>query len=102
MKYIDLLAIEGQEIHPKKISMHEIYMNLARMLALKSTCHRGQNGCVVTQHGRIISTGYNGSPDQAEECISRPECRQQGTKVIVPMGSVYQQPKEFEIKKENT
>lgn len=101
MKYCNLINENIVELYvkgkPKDISMNDIYMNMCRMLAMKSTCKRGQAGCVVTRHGRIISTGYNGSPDHAEECIGRENCRQQGSKVVVTM-NVYEQPREIEIK----
>lgn len=84
---------------PKAVSMIDVYMNLANMLALKSTCKRGQAGCVVTRRGRIISTGYNGSPDHAEECIARPACRQKGSKITISF-DFKEQPQEYEVKTE--
>jgi dCMP deaminase len=101
MKFRNLINESIVELYvkgkPKEISMHDIYMNLAVMLSFKSTCKRGQAGCVVTHHGRIISTGYNGSPDHMEECISRENCRQQGSKVTVSLDAI-SQPREIEIK----
>lgn len=97
MKYKQLITIDPKYVEPKSISMHEIYMNLAIALSMKSTCKRGKAGCVVTRYGRIISTGYNGSPSHAEECISREACRQQGSIVAASM-NLYSQPKNYEIK----
>jgi dCMP deaminase len=100
MKYNKLIDVPKElQANPKSVSMTDVYMNLANLLALKSTCQRGQAGCVVTRNGRIISTGYNGSPDHAEECISRPSCRQQGTKIAIAW-DIYSQSTETEIKTE--
>jgi dCMP deaminase len=75
--------IVGVELKPKQLSMTDIYMNFANMLSLKSTCRRGQAGCVVVKNGRVISTGYNGSPAGATECISREACRQKGSTINI-------------------
>lgn len=46
----------------------QIYMEVARVLAKRSTCTRGQVGAVLVLDGRIIATGYNGSPPGAAHC----------------------------------
>lgn len=43
-------------------------MEVARVLAKRSTCTRGQVGAVLVLERRIIATGYNGSPPGAAEC----------------------------------
>jgi dCMP deaminase len=78
MKYVDMLKPLDGLIYPKEITTHDIYLNLAFMLAKKSTCRRGYAGCVVTRNGRIISTGYNGSPPGALECLDFITCRIKG------------------------
>jgi len=67
--------------NPKELDLRDIFMNLAFMLSFKSTCRRGNAGCVIVKDGRIVSVGYNGVPSKATECIEREECRQQGSMV---------------------
>jgi dCMP deaminase len=98
MKYKDMLVPWKGLIGPKDIATHDIYLNLAFMLAKKSTCRRGYAGCVVTRNGRIISTGYNGSPPKAKECLDLITCRQKGS--IIEMVDPYLTYKEYEIQTE--
>jgi dCMP deaminase len=45
-------------------------MHLAIEAARRSTCHKKMVGCVVTDvNGRIVSTGYNGSPAGMRHCV---------------------------------
>lgn len=43
-------------------------MRVARVAATRSTCSRAHVGAVITQHGRVISTGYNGAPSKMPHC----------------------------------
>jgi len=78
--YKDLLHIP-EKVSPKDIDLRDVFMNLAFMLSLKSTCRRAKAGCVITKDQRIISVGYNGVPPKQKECIERDECRQKGSKI---------------------
>jgi dCMP deaminase len=51
-----------------RISRNEMMMRIAYILALRGTCDRAQVGAVITCNGRIISTGYNGSPPGEPHC----------------------------------
>lgn len=44
-------------------TFEHIYMSLAKILSLRSTCSRRQVGCVITSHDyrRVLSVGYNGN-----------------------------------------
>ncbi len=45
-------------------------MDMARMVATRSTCNRLQVGCVlVTDDHRVLSTGFNGSPPGEPHCL---------------------------------
>ena len=50
--------------------MHDqLFMDLCHRLAQESTCLRARVGCVLTTAaGRILSTGYNGSPAGITHC----------------------------------
>lgn len=54
-------------------SRDDTYLEVARAFAKRSTCKRGQVGAVIVKDRRIISTGYNGAPTGAQECIES-EC----------------------------
>ena len=55
-----------------------VFMQAARLFALRSTCERGHVGAVIVQDRRIISHGYNGSPPGMKHCTEVgcevPEC----------------------------
>jgi dCMP deaminase len=49
-------------------SPETIFLDVAETLARRSTCSRGQVGCVITKDNRIIATGYNGALPGARHC----------------------------------
>jgi len=38
----------------------ELYLQIAKTIALRGTCKRAKCGVVITKNNRIVSTGYNG------------------------------------------
>lgn len=51
-----------------RISRDELYMQVAHVFAKRSTCARGQVGCVIVQGRHIIGAGYNGAPPGMPHC----------------------------------
>lgn len=51
-----------------RITRDEMLMEIARIVARRSTCNRTQVGAVVAQDGRIVSTGYAGAPSGLPHC----------------------------------
>jgi len=51
-----------------KPDFDEIFMDLAKSLALRSHCVKAQVGAVLTKDTRIISIGYNGPPSGTHNC----------------------------------
>jgi len=51
-----------------RLSWDEYFMQIASIVAKRSTCHRLSVGCVITKDNRILSTGYNGSPTGMKHC----------------------------------
>lgn len=49
-------------------SWDDYFMEIARMVASRSTCLRRQVGCVIVKDRRILSTGYNGAPSGVTHC----------------------------------
>lgn len=52
----------------KRMGRDEYLMNIASVVALRGTCPRAKVGAVLVREGRIISTGYNGSPSGTPHC----------------------------------
>ena len=47
----------------------EYFMEIANVVAKRSTCLRIHVGAVIVKNGRILSTGYNGAPHGFEHCL---------------------------------
>ena len=56
-------------------SFPEIYLELARTLARRSTCHRLQVGTVITSTDfrKVLAVGYNGNATGLPNCCDRDE-----------------------------
>ncbi len=50
------------------------FMNMAFMVATRSTCFRRNVGAVIVKDQRILSTGYNGAPRQVRNCLQLGFC----------------------------
>ena len=50
-------------------SVDEYFMEIARVVAKRSTCLRNKVGAIVVKDKRILSTGYNGAPRGLEHCL---------------------------------
>ena len=46
----------------------EYYLNIARVVAERSSCLRNHVGAVIVRNKDIISTGYNGAPRYQKNC----------------------------------
>lgn len=52
----------------KRPSWDEYFLELADVVAKRSTCDRGKVGCVIVKDKRILVTGYSGSPVGLSHC----------------------------------
>lgn len=59
-----------------RISRHDMMIAITKIVAQRGTCNRARVGCVIARNGRIIVTGYNGSPP------GRPHCLEEGCQVV--------------------
>lgn len=58
----------------QRISKDAYYLEIAKAVAMRSTCLRRQYGAVIVKNDRIISTGYNGSARGEPNCCDVGEC----------------------------
>ena len=49
-------------------SWDSYFMQMAQVVAGRSTCLRRQVGAVIVKEKQILSTGYNGSPSKLQHC----------------------------------
>lgn len=53
----------------RRPSLDEYFMEIAKVVAKRSTCMRQQVGAVVVKEKRILATGYNGAPAGLPHCF---------------------------------
>ena len=64
-------------------SWEAYFMDIAVLVAKRSTCLRRAVGAVVVKDRRILSTGYNGAPTKVRHCLETGCLREQ---MAVPSG----------------
>ena len=52
----------------KRPSWDEYFINIAKVIASRSNCMKRKVAAIVVKDGRIISTGYNGTPRGTRNC----------------------------------
>ncbi|MGM0439326.1 MAG: deoxycytidylate deaminase [Patescibacteria group bacterium] len=52
-----------------RISIDEYFLKIAAVVAERSTCRRHHVGAVAVRDKRILTTGYNGAPSGAKDCL---------------------------------
>lgn len=76
---VEFKKIRKQESKKKMKKRHsrpswdDYFMQIAQVVASRSTCLRRRVGAVIVKDKRIISTGYNGAPSGLTHCADRPE-----------------------------
>ena len=45
------------------------FLEIAKLVASRSTCPRASVGAVIVKNNRILSTGYNGAPPGEPHCV---------------------------------
>ena len=53
----------------KRPSWDEYFLEIAKVVASRSTCDRANVGAVIAKNKVILSTGYNGAPCGTGECL---------------------------------
>lgn len=67
----------------KRPGWDKYFMDIARVVAGRSTCTRRQVGAVIVKDRRILATGYNGAPPGLAHCLDVGCLRE---KIGVPSG----------------
>jgi dCMP deaminase len=52
----------------RRPSWPSYFMDIATLVARRSTCQRRSVGAVIVKNKRILSTGYNGAPSGIDHC----------------------------------
>lgn len=56
-----------------RMSIDEYFMRIAHLVAERGTCRRRKVGCVLADaKGRVLATGYNGTPPGFPHCTDHP------------------------------
>ncbi|MCB4755761.1 MAG: cytidine/deoxycytidylate deaminase family protein [Elusimicrobia bacterium] len=55
-------------MHRPRPSWDEYFMKIAKVVAMRSNCMKRKVAAVIVKEGRIISTGYNGTPRGIKNC----------------------------------
>jgi len=72
----------------KRPDWDEYFLEIARVVASRSTCLRRRYGAVIVKDRVIVSTGYNGAPRGATNCIDTGRCVRK--ELNVPAGQRYE------------
>ncbi len=62
-------AQEPQAARDARENRHKYFMNIALAVRLRANCKGNRVGAIVVLDNRIISTGYNGTPENMVNCL---------------------------------
>jgi dCMP deaminase len=71
----------AETLRPPRPGWDEYFMEMAGVVAKRSTCLRRQVGAVVVKDKHILATGYNGAPRGIDNCLELGVCLRQELKV---------------------
>jgi dCMP deaminase len=78
--------------HKKNVNIRpswdEYFLEIAKVVSTRATCLRRRYGAVIVKDNVIVSTGYNGSPRGAINCIDSGVCKRK--ELNVPPGQRYE------------
>lgn len=76
----------------QRLSRDEMLLHHAKVASLRGTCSRLQVGAVFARDGRIIATGYNGTPKGRPHCNHECNCSAEGDLKYCLNGCASKQP----------
>jgi len=56
-------------MQPVRLSIDEYFLKIASVVAERATCRRHHVGAVTVRDKQILTTGYNGAPAGARDCL---------------------------------
>ncbi|HPC36850.1 MAG TPA: dCMP deaminase family protein [Candidatus Marinimicrobia bacterium] len=65
---------ESKSPQPVRKTWDEYFLDIAEMVASRSTCFRNKVGAVIVRDKVIVSTGYNGAPTNQPNCMEIGYC----------------------------
>lgn len=71
-----------------QIGTHEYYMGIAMAVRAKANCIGNRVGAIVVKENRIVSTGYNGTPEGMINCLDG-GCLRCSKRDQFPSGTAY-------------
>ena len=72
----------------KRPSWDEYFIEIAKVVASRSTCLRRRYGAVIVKDKVIVSTGYNGAPRGSINCVDLNKCKRR--ELNIPAGERYE------------
>ena len=60
---------EPQAARDARENRHKYFMNIAMAVRLRANCKGNRVGAIIVLDNRIISTGYNGTPENMTNCL---------------------------------
>src|SRR3974377_1850132 len=60
---------EPQAARDARENRHKYFMNIALAVRLRANCKGKRVGAIIVLDNRIISTGYNGTPENMVNCL---------------------------------
>lgn len=78
----------NQEKKNNRIQKEDWYMEIAKVVSMRSTCIRAHAGCIIEKNDTIISQGYSGSPRGEPNCCDLGVCKRD--ELMIPPGERYE------------
>lgn len=72
----------------KRVDKINYYLDIAQIVAERSTCLRRCFGAIIVNNDEIIATGYNGAPRGRANCTDLAECMRE--RLGIPRGQRYE------------
>jgi dCMP deaminase len=73
---------------PPRPDVHDYFMNIAIAVRRRANCLGNRVGAIVVVDGRIVSTGYNGTPEKMVNCLDG-GCERCANRSSYPPGTAY-------------
>ena len=61
--------MKKKSVKKRRPSWDQYFLDIARLVATRSTCNRREVGAIIVKNKRILATGYNGAPSGLKHCL---------------------------------